>query len=73
MGAMDHITCVFAAAAVDFRLNSRLAVVKSGINYSEALKANVPDEYYFVWEDNRFRQLLFLSGKPSPIIVRSEP
>lgn len=50
-------------SGVDFRLDSRLVVVKGGINYSDAVQKNVPDEYYFVWENNRFRQLLFISGK----------
>lgn len=58
----------FEGSAVDFRINSRLVVVKCGINYSEALKANVPDVYYFVWEDSRFRQLLFISGKQSSAV-----
>jgi len=54
---------LFEGSAVDFRINSRLVAVKSGINYSDARKANVPDAHYFVWEDNRFRQLLYVSGK----------
>ena len=58
----------FEGSAVDFRLNSRLVVVKGGINYSEELKANVPDVYYLLWENNRFRQLLFVSGdQPTPV------
>ena len=56
-------TAFFEGAGVDFRLDSRLVVVKGGINYSEALKANVPDVYYFIWEEGRFRQLLYVSGK----------
>ncbi len=54
---------MFNGAAIDFRINSRLVVVKAGLNHSEARKANVPDEHYFVWEDNRFRQVFHLSGK----------
>ena len=50
-------------SGIDFRLDSRLVVVKGGLNHSEVLKKNVPDVYYFVWERNRFRQLMFISGK----------
>jgi hypothetical protein len=50
-------------SGVDFRLDSRLVIVRGGINYSERLKANVPDVYYFLWEGDRFRQILFISGK----------
>jgi hypothetical protein len=53
----------FEASGVEFRLDSKLVIVRGGINYSERLKANVPDVYYFVWEAERFRQLLFISGK----------
>jgi len=54
---------MMADAAIAFFVNSRLVVVKGGLNYSETLNTNVPDVYYFVWEQNRFRQLLFISGK----------
>ena len=54
---------LFEGSDVEFRLNSRLLIVKGGINYSEQLKANVPDVYYFLWEESRFRQVLFISGK----------
>jgi len=52
-------------SAIDFHPDSRLVVVRGGINYSERLKANIPDVWYFVWERDRFRQLLFKSGKDS--------
>ena len=54
----------FESSAVDFRRESRLVVVKCGINYSEILKTNVPDVYYFLWEHDRFRPLLNILGKP---------
>lgn len=54
---------LFDGAAIDFQVNSRLVVIKSGLNFSEERNVNVPDEDYFVWEDNRFRQLLHVSGK----------
>ena len=40
-------------------------IVRCGLNYSERLQKNVPDVYYYVWDDNRFHQLLFVSGKRS--------
>lgn len=53
---------MFDGAAIDFRINSRLVMVKAGLNYSEARKANAPDEHYFVWEGDRFRQIFHISG-----------
>jgi len=55
----------FDSFGIDFRSESRLVIIRTGINYSERLQKNVPDVYYFVWEANRFRQLLFVSGKQS--------
>ena len=56
-------------SGVDYRLNSRLVVVKCGFNYCDGDKANSPDRYYFVWESGRFRRLLFVSGKRTcPVI-----
>ena len=48
---------------VDFRLDSKLVIVRGGVNYSERLKTSVPDVSYFVWDGERFRQLLYISGK----------
>ena len=48
-----------------FRVDSRLMIVRCGLNYSERLQKNVPDVYYFVWEGTRFRQILFVSGRKS--------
>jgi hypothetical protein len=53
----------FEGSGVDFRPDSRLVIVRGGINYSDRLKANVPDVYYLLWEGERFRQLLFISGR----------
>jgi hypothetical protein len=50
-------------AAVDFRANSRLVIVRSGMNYSDRLKKFIPDTRYFLWESNRFRRILFVPGK----------
>lgn len=56
-------TASFEGTGNEFRIDSRLMVVRCGLNFSERLNKNVPDMYYFVWENNRFRQLLFISGK----------
>ena len=50
-------------SGVDHRLDSRLMIVRCGLNYSERLQRNVPDTHYFVWEENRFRRILFVPGK----------
>jgi hypothetical protein len=52
----------FDGSGVEYRRDSRLVVVKGGINYSKLLNANVPDTYYFVWEGDRFRQILHISA-----------
>jgi len=56
---------MFDGSAIDFHPSSRLVIIRGGINYSERLKANVPDVWYFSWEGDRFRQLLFISGQDS--------
>jgi hypothetical protein len=53
-------------SGVDYRLNSRLLILRCGLNYSERLQTNVPDTHYFVMESGLFRELLFVSGKNPP-------
>jgi hypothetical protein len=64
-GAARFSVCqsAYENSSVDYRLDSRLIIVRCGLNYSERLDRNIPDAYYFVLEDNRFRQILHLSGK----------
>jgi hypothetical protein len=50
-------------SGVEYRVDSRLVIVRCGLNYSERLQKNVPDTYYFLWQQNSFRQLLQISGK----------
>jgi len=50
-------------SGINYHLDSRLLILRCGLNYSERLQRNVPDVYYFVWEGDRFRQILFISGK----------
>ncbi len=54
------------------KLDSRLMIIRCGMNYSEELQKNLPDTYYFVWESNRFRQLLKIPGLPPPAKRRGE-
>lgn len=43
---------------VEFRIDSRLMVVRCGHDLSPGpMKQKVPDVRYWVWEENRFRQL----------------
>lgn len=50
-------------SGIDHRADSRLVVVRGGANYSERTGRNIPDVSYHVWERDRFRQILFVSGK----------
>lgn len=45
-------------SGVDFRVNSRLLILRCGLNYSECLQTNVPDAHYFVWDGQRFNEIL---------------
>jgi hypothetical protein len=56
-------TASFDGANDEFHLDSRLMIVRCGMNYSERLQKNIPDTYYFLWERNGFQQLLHISGK----------
>ena len=53
----------FEGTGNEFQVESRLMIVRCGLNYSELLQKNIPDTCYFLWEGNGFRQLLCLSGK----------
>ncbi len=68
------ISCVssFEGTGTEIRLDSRLTIIRCGMNYSEELQKNLPDTYYFVWESNRFRQLLKIPGLPPPAKRRGE-
>jgi hypothetical protein len=54
----------FDGSGLDYQLNSRLVIMRGGINYYDRLGRNVPDTYYFVWDEGTFRQIRFISGKP---------
>jgi hypothetical protein len=36
-------------SGVEYHVDSRLLILRCGLNYSERLGKNVPDVYYFVW------------------------
>lgn len=55
-------TACFEGSGDEFHVDSRLMIVRCGMNYSERLQRNVPDTYYFVWDYHRFRQILFVAG-----------
>jgi hypothetical protein len=54
----------FEGTGDDFHINSRLVIVRCGLNFSDRLNKNLPDTYYFLWEQDHFRQLLHISEKP---------
>jgi len=56
----------FEGTGDEFRLDSRLMIVRCGLNYSERLQKNIPDTYYFVLDQGAFRQILFVPGKTRP-------
>jgi hypothetical protein len=65
VGVMYFNVCqsAYENSGVDFHVNSRLLVLRCGLNYSERLQTNVPDAYYFVWEGERFNQILRVPGE----------
>jgi hypothetical protein len=65
-------TASFEGANDEFHIDSRLMIVRCGLNYPERSQKNIPDTFYFLWEANHFRQLLYISGK-SPTGSFSKP
>ena len=65
--AMHFSVCqsAYENSGVDVRVNSRLLVLRCGLNYSERQQANVPDTHYFVWESERFHEILHFHGAGS--------
>ncbi|MBY0505026.1 MAG: hypothetical protein K2X03_14025 [Bryobacteraceae bacterium] len=48
------ISCgMYEGSAIEFQLHSRLVKIRTGMTAP-------PDTYYFVWEQDRFRRILFL-------------
>lgn len=53
----------FEGPGVDFRLDSRLVIVNTGMDWDDKLNRRIEDTYYFVWEADHFRRLLLVAGK----------
>ncbi len=62
-GRFSVCPSAYENSGVEHYVNSRLLVLRCGLNFSESLQTNIPDAFYFVWDDNHFRQLLHVSGK----------
>ena len=62
--AMQFSICqsAYENSGVDFRVNSRLLVLRCGLNYSERQRTNIPDTYYFVREGEGFNEILHVPG-----------
>ena len=59
---MGCVSC-FDNTDEEFRVDSRLMIVRCGLHYSERFHTNIPDTYYFLWDGSRFQKLLFVSGE----------
>jgi hypothetical protein len=55
---------------VEVRPDSRLMIVRCGLNYDEQLQRNVPDVYYFVLDGQGFRKLAQLHGKEAALLSK---
>jgi hypothetical protein len=56
---------------VEVRPDSRLLILRCGLNYDVQLERNVPDVYYFVLEGQAFRRLAHLHGKEARLLSRA--
>lgn len=55
---------MFDDRGIEYRLGSRLMIVRCGMNYDQHEK-NHPDVHYFVWENREFKRLLHLRSPRS--------
>jgi hypothetical protein len=71
-GWMNFSVCqsAFEGFGVEVRPDSRLMIVRCGLNYDERLERNVPDVYYFVLQGEGFCKLLHLHGKEARLVSR---
>jgi hypothetical protein len=60
---IDCPRLLFKGPGDEFRLGSRLMIARCGAYAPEPL--DIPDTHYFVWENGRFRQLLFIASQRS--------
>lgn len=57
------IFCVslYDKGGVEHRVDSRLMIIRCG-GMADEEAVNTPDEYYFLWETDHFRRLLYIKG-----------
>ena len=53
----------YEGSGVEFRENSRMAIVRCGLSFDKRLNKNMPDLYFFVLENGAFREILRLRGR----------
>jgi hypothetical protein len=53
----------YEGSGVEFHVTSRLVIVRCGHNFDKRLNRNVPDLYYFVLEQQTFKEILRLRGR----------
>ncbi|MGD0131674.1 MAG: hypothetical protein ABSE57_06490 [Bryobacteraceae bacterium] len=58
----------FEGSGIEVRVDSRLVIVRRGLNYDVQLDRNVPDVYYFVLEGHGFRELAHFHGKAARLL-----
>jgi hypothetical protein len=52
-------SALFDDDPIQYRLNSRLIIIRCGSNFDDG-GVNHPDVYYLLWEENHFRELLHI-------------
>jgi hypothetical protein len=57
---------------VEVRPESRLMVLRCGLNFDVRLQRNVPDVYYFVLEGEGFHQLAHFHGKWARLLLKDQ-
>lgn len=60
----------YEGSGVEVRPDSRLMVVRCGLNYDEQLQRNVPDVYFFLLEGEGFRKLAHFHGKEARLLSK---
>lgn len=63
-GSFSICQSAYHPSEVEHHVNSRLMIVRCGLNFILRLNRNVPDTFYFVWENNQFRLLKRLHTPP---------
>ena len=45
----------YAPSGVEYRVDSKLLIVRCGLNFNLRQNKNIPDTYYYAWEEERVR------------------